>query len=224
MTRSTATAKFLSDTRPFLTHETPESRTNNVPMPPGEWAFAKRMIHSISYRLIGRAAITSDDLQDLRQDMLCDLCERMSRYRPELGELRTFITHVVQNKVATILKERRAKKRGGGIPNLSLDWESEDQEEDGDTVYLKERYSVDDYLRLTRVPGRTVEEQQDLIFDLRRIIACLHPHEQVVCLLLIDNDVSGTSSVINIPRSTLRDLIKKLRVIAEREGLGIYFK
>lgn len=222
MTRSTS--RLISDNLSLSTHETPECRTNHVPMTPGEWAFARRMINSISCRLIGRAAITIDDLEDLRQDMLCDLCERMSRYRPELGDIRTFITHVVQNKVATILKERRAEKRGGGIPNLSLDWESEDQEEDDDVADLKERYSVDDYLRLTRGPGRSVEEQLDLSFDLRRIITRLQPHEQVICLLLIDQDVSGTSSVIGIPRSTLRDLIKKLRVIAKREGLGIYLK
>lgn len=220
MTRSTA--RLISDNLSNSTHETPESRTKHVPMTPREWAFAGRLINSISCRLIGKAAITIDDLEDLRQEMLCDLCERMSRYRPEMGDIQPFITHVVQNKVATILKERRAKKRGGGIPDLSLDWESEDQEEDDDVADLKERYSVDDYLRLTRGPGRSAEEQLDLGFDLRRIITRLQPHEQVICLLLIDQDVSGTSSVIGIPRSTLRDLIKKLRVIAKREGLGIY--
>ena len=186
--------------------------------------YASWKIERATRGIVGKMGITRDDMPDLRQDIWNDLIERRAKFCPELGNIRAFINRIVNNKVASILKERSAAKRGAGIPNLSLDWESEDQEEDGDAVDLRERYSVDDYLRLTRGPGRSEEERLHLSLDLRRIIARLQPHEQVICLLLIDQDVSGTSSVIGIPRSTLRDLIKKLRVIATREGLGIYLK
>lgn len=187
-----------------------------------EMAFAARLINKITWRLVGKTGITYDDLPDLQQDLWLDLLERHPDYRPELGNIRAFTTRVVKNKVASILKTRAARKRGKGRPCLSLDKEFED--DDGELTEFHETISADDYLRRTRGPVRTEEERGDLALDVRKVISQLQPHERVVCLLLIDRDVSNVSGVIGIPRSTLRDLIRQLRQNGKDAGLEKYFE
>ena len=187
-----------------------------------EQGFSARLIQRVTWKMVGKTAITKDDLEDIRHDLLEDLLKRLPNYRSERGPLRAFITLVVGNKAASILRARSAAKRGGGIPDLSLDREFEDEE--GNPTEFHETISADDYIRRTRGTIRSEEERRDLALDVRKIVGKLKPHEQVVCLLLIESDVSGISTVVGKPRSTLRDLIKKLRKDAVQAGLEQYVK
>lgn len=186
-----------------------------------EKAFVDRRIRSLTRRLVGRAGITSDDLPDLRQEIWADLLERLPNYRAERGHLRGFMVRVVRNRLASILKARVAERRGGGKPDLSLNWEYEDG--DGETVELHESLSVDEYLRLTRGARRSEEERRDLALDVRRLVDRLPPHHRAVCLLLIDHSVCGAANVVGIPRSTFRDVLSRLRLLCEEAGLEKYF-
>lgn len=187
-----------------------------------EKAFVDRRIRSFTRRLVGRAGIISDDLPDLRQEIWADLLERLPNYRAERGHLRGFLARVIRNKVASILKARVAEKRGAGTPDLSLNWEYEDG--DGETVELHESLSVDQYLRRTRGTIRSEEDRRDLALDVHKIVNCLPAPQRAVCLLLIDRDVCDIANVIGIPRSTLRDLIKRLRELCDAAGLKEYFR
>jgi RNA polymerase sigma factor (sigma-70 family) len=185
-----------------------------------EFAFADRRIRNSTRRLVGMAGITDEDLKDLRQDIWVDLIRRLPRYRPDRGTRQAFIARVIRNRIASILKSRTAAKRGGGKPALSLNWESFD--ESGDPVELHESLSADHYLRLTRGVRRSEEERRDLALDVRKVVERLPPHHRVLCLLLIDHDVCNIANVVGIPRSTLRDLIKRLRSLCHDAGLADY--
>ncbi|MBU1074443.1 hypothetical protein KKG45_14475 [bacterium] len=187
-----------------------------------EQEFAARLIRKVAWKMVGKAAITDDDQHDIRQELWLDLLQRLPGYRQDRGHVRAFISRVVKNKAASILRARSAAKRGGGVPDLSLDWVIGD--EDGAPIEFHETLSVDDYLRRTRGTVRSEEERRDLALDVRKIVDRLQPHEQVICLLLIDRDVSNISTVVGKPRSTLRDLIKKLRECGAEAGLEDYFK
>lgn len=187
-----------------------------------EMDFAVRLIKKVTRPLAGKTGITLDDLPDLRQDILLDLLERLPGYRPERGHIRAFISRVINNKVADMLKARSAARRGGGTPSLSLNWEFEN--EDGETVEFHESLSVDGYLRRTRGTLRSEEERRDLALDVRKMVDRLPPPQRVVCMLLVDASVCDIANVVGVPRSTLRDLITRLRVICEDAGLEKYFR
>ncbi|HOX27264.1 MAG TPA: sigma-70 family RNA polymerase sigma factor [Candidatus Krumholzibacteria bacterium] len=178
-----------------------------------EAGFATCLIRKMAHRMIGTAGFIEADRHDLQQDLWLDLLERFPKYRPDRGHVRAFIARVVKNKAASILAARRAAKRNGDLRMRSLDEEFDD--EDGEPTERHETISVDDYLRRTRGITRSQSERQDLAIDIRRVIASLQPHEQVVCLLLIDRDVCDVANVIGLPRSTLRDLIRRLRQAQE---------
>lgn len=187
-----------------------------------EFDFAARQISRVVPRLVGKVGIRYDDLPDLRQELWTDLWERLPNYRSDQGHIRAFIVRVIKNKVASILKARAAAKRGNGHPCLSLDWEFED--DDGEVAKLHETISLDDYLRRTRGTVRSEEDRRDLALDVRKMVNKLPPRERVACLLLIDRDVTDVSELMGLPRSTLRDSIKRLRRIAEKAGLRKYFE
>ncbi len=185
-------------------------------------AFASRLIHRVAGRMVGKTGLLPDDIQDLQQDLWLELLTRIPNYRPERGGPRAFITLVVKNGAASILKTRAAAKRGKGRPCLSLNREHEDEE--GGSVEIHETISADDYLRRTRGTVRSEEDRRDLALDVRHSVDKLPPIDRVICLLLIDEDVCGVARVVGIPRSTLRDLIKRLRKISEEVGLEKYFE
>ena len=184
--------------------------------------FTTRLIRRVAWRMVGKSGLTSDDCQDLQQDLWLDLLERLPHYRPHRGHFRAFVSRVVKNKAASVLEARAAAKRGNGHPCLSLNEEFED--EDGEDTEFDETISVDDYLRRTRGAIRSGEERLDLSIDLRRMVDRLPAYHRVVCLLLIDRDVTDIANVVGVPRSTLRDAIKRLRRLGEESGLKDYRK
>jgi len=185
-----------------------------------EMQYATGLIHKVACRMIGKAGLLEADLFDLQQDLWLDLLKRLPKYRAERGHIRVFISRVVNNKAASILKARRAAKRDKGRPSLSLDRELEG--EDGEPTNLRELISVDDYLLQTRGVCRTQEERRDLAIDIRRAVDHLDPPHRAVCLLVIDRTVCDVANIVGLPRSTLRDLIKRLRLICKEMGLDDY--
>lgn len=184
--------------------------------------FIARLIDKVARRLVNKSGLINDDVPDIKQDMWLDLLERLPRYRPDRGHYRAFVSRVVKNKAASILEARATAKRGNGRPCVSLDQDIED--EDGEGTSHHESISLDDYLRRTRGTIRSGEERLDLSIDLRRLVDRLPAHHRVVCLLLIDRDVTDIANVVGVPRSTLRDAIKRLRRLGEESGLKDYRK
>ena len=186
-----------------------------------EFDFANRVIRRIATRMIGTAGLVEADFPDLQQDLWLELLTRLPKYRAERGSPRAFITLVVRNRRASIMAERLARKRNGGKPCLSLDAEQDDAE--GNPVPFHETLSVDDYLARTRGVPRTQEDIGDLGLDVRALVGSLQPRDRVVCLLLIDQDVTNVASTVGMPRRSLRDVISRFRHDAEERGLKEYF-
>lgn len=185
-----------------------------------ESGFALQVIRHTARRLVGKAGLLAADIADIEQDIWLDLLIRLHTYRPERGHPRAFIRLVAQNKAKSILTARSAIKRGRGKPDLSLNWDLDDG--NGEGQELHETICVDDYLRRTRGPVRSEEERLDLALDVRRFIARLHPVDRTVCLLLMDRGVTDVAQVVGVPRSTLRGFVERVRTAADDCGLDEY--
>lgn len=182
-----------------------------------ESGFALQVIRSTARRMVGKAGLLAADAGDIEQDIWLDLLGRLHTFDPERGHPRAFIRLVAQNKAKSILTARSAVKRGRGKLDLSLNWDLED--ENGDGQELHETISIDDYLRRTRGAVRSEEERMDLGLDVRSFLAKLHPVDRTVCLLLVERGATEVARVVGVPRSTLRGLVERLRVAADEFGL-----
>jgi RNA polymerase sigma factor (sigma-70 family) len=81
------------------------------------------------YAYVRRRGYAAHDAQDLTQAFFAQLLERQSlaSVDPERGRFRSFILTALNHFLASEWKKGRAQKRGGGCPNLSLDWAAAEQ-------------------------------------------------------------------------------------------------
>jgi RNA polymerase sigma-70 factor (ECF subfamily) len=76
------------------------------------------------YGFVRRRAASVEAARDLTQEFFFQLLEReaLAVASPERGRFRAFLLTSLKNFLATERKRERAQKRGGGRPQLSLDW------------------------------------------------------------------------------------------------------
>jgi RNA polymerase sigma-70 factor (ECF subfamily) len=188
--------------------------------------FAVRLIRRKARQLAGRVGFLQADRQDLEQEMAVDLLLRLPHYDPGLAKRETFITRLIDHRVATLIEAQKAgvrdfRKRAGSL-------DERPPGEDGGPVdeppLLRER----DYVRRVIAGARREEERRDLSADIERVLSTLPaggPVDlRVLCERLQSASVSEISREIGVPRSALYDAIHKLRVLFGRAGLAVYLE
>lgn len=184
--------------------------------------YAVRIIKFKSRQLVGRVGFTAYDREDLEQEMMLDLLQRLSKYDPERAQRNTFIARVVDHKVATIIEARTAGVRDYRR-RCSLDDCFEYSEyEDNFCIERMEIIDQDDYLMRTGKVSRPPSELRDLSLDVRQAIEKLPPELRELCRRLDTDTVTEISRDTGIPRGTIYESIKKLRAIFEDAGLRDY--
>src|SRR5689334_8458675 len=74
--------------------------------------FAGNYIRRKARQLIGKTGFTLSDRPDIEQELAIKVVQCISRFDPTRGHWNAFVATVVERHVATILKSRRARKRG----------------------------------------------------------------------------------------------------------------
>ena len=182
--------------------------------------YAVRIIKYKARQLVGRVGFTESDREDLEQEMILDLLQRLPKYDPDRAQRNTFIARVVEHKIATIIEARKAGLRDYRLCNCSLNDRLEDEE--GGSVERMETIDQEDYLRRTGRLSRPASELRDLSLDVRKAIEKLPPELRELCRRLDTDTVTEISRDTGIPRGTIYESIKKLRAIFEDAGLRDY--
>jgi len=182
--------------------------------------YAVQIIKFKAKQLVGRVGLTDSDREDLEQEMILDLLQRLPKYNPDRAQRNTFIARVVEHKIATIIEARKAGLRDYRLCNCSLNERLEDEE--GGSVERMETIDQEDYLRLTAGLSRPVSELHDLSLDVRQAIKNLSPELRELCRRLNVNTITELSHDTGIPRGTIYESIKKLRAFFNDAGLRDY--
>ena len=182
--------------------------------------YAVRIIKYKARQLVGRVGFTESDREDLEQEMMLDLLQRLPKYNPDRAQRNTFIARVVEHKIATIIEARKAGLRDYRLCNCSLNERLEGEE--GGSVERMETIDQEDYLRLTGGLSRSMAELRDLSIDVRQAIEKLPPELGALCWRLGIDTVTELSRDTEVPRGTIYESIKKLRAILEVAGLKDY--
>jgi hypothetical protein len=83
--------------------------------------FAESLAGSKARQIIGKAGLRRSDLEDIRQQLLLYVVEHLADYDRRRGAPEAHVTMLIKTAVAMLLRERRARKRGGGRPSVSLE-------------------------------------------------------------------------------------------------------
>ena len=109
--------------------------------------YAVRIIKYKARQLVGRVGFTESDREDLEQEMMLDLLQRLPKYNPDRAQRNTFIARVVEHKIATIIEARKAGLRDYRLCRCSLDDRFEYGEyEDSFCIERMEIIDQEDYL------------------------------------------------------------------------------
>ena len=185
-------------------------------------AHAENLIRHKARQLVGTYGFTESDRDDLEQELRIDLLRRRGKYNPAKAKLSTFTDRVVAHCIATIIEARKAAKRDYRECDCSLNdpitFEDGDEGELGDTV------ACETYLRRPSPASDAQLNRRDMAIDVTALIARLSHEQQRLCSLLQEHTVLEISAICQIPRGTLYDRIKEIRIIFEDAALGDYVR
>jgi RNA polymerase sigma-70 factor (ECF subfamily) len=174
--------------------------------------FAAGFIRQMARKLVGKFGFTESDRDDLEQELVAELVARFPKFNPSRGKRTTFTSSVLKNKVANLLRDRRALCRNRGRSPESLNAES--RLSDGRTVETAQL--IDDSARLAhtgRLP-QNPEELARLRFDLQQVIPHLPEKLRDLCQLLLEGlSVTEAARTLGVSRATV---VKRQRQILNR--------
>jgi len=183
--------------------------------------YAVWLIKHKAQRLIGRVGLTESDREDVEQELVLDLLNRLPDYDATRGLRSAFIGQVINHKVAQLIRDRRRKKRDCRCRACSLDDPLE--QEDGSTIPREETVSQDDYdLRLGKY-SRPAIERTDLGIDVSRALSRIPANLRDLAVLLMLQTKRDAARGVGVHRSTLyKSGLRRLRNAFEDAGLRDY--
>lgn len=182
--------------------------------------YAVKLIRHRAGQLIGHYGFTQDDRDDIEQELALVVLMRLPEYDSKRAKLSTFIALVVDHKIADIIEARIAGKRDYRLCCCSLNDLLEDDE--GGSIERIDTLSEEEYRIQIGKLSRQEIELLDLCIDLRKAIEILPPELSDLCQRRMTYNVIRISSDTGIPRGTIYDMIKRIRITLEELGLGEY--
>jgi RNA polymerase sigma factor (sigma-70 family) len=183
--------------------------------------FAGQIIQRKASILSGKYGFLPSDIEDIAQDFWWEVMRRANHFDPEKGSEVQFIQTVVNNACASLIERQKAVKRGFGIPITSID--AEISPDDPSESTLHDIVDRESYLNATRSSDTTQSRQHDLRIDLDAALQSLPPSLQDLARRLRGSSVSEVARETGIPRTSLNDRIRKIRLHLKEQGLGEYF-
>jgi RNA polymerase sigma factor (sigma-70 family) len=182
--------------------------------------FAGRLIRRKARQLVGKARIADGDRDDIEQELRIALLQRIGRFDPQRAPWPAFVLAVIDRRVASLLKARRAKKRKHRENLLSLSSLVPGEEgmptELGDTILPRHQEFL---------VGAILNDHQSafaLADDLAVVLAGLPPRLQQLCELRRTMSVTEISQYLGVPRSTVVYWFSKIAAALTQGDLQNY--
>jgi RNA polymerase sigma-70 factor (ECF subfamily) len=182
--------------------------------------YAIRHIRRRARQLARTAGFAAQDIEDIRQDLIVDLLERLPKFDPAKASYNTFVTHVVDSKVATLIRDRNCKKRDPRREQRSLN-ECIDDGEGGSVEHVQTIAAEEADRRLGR-QARSDQETVELALDIEEVPKRLPDNLRRLCELLKTGSIADAARAMGVPRTTLHGHIVKLRNVLETIDLQNY--
>jgi len=184
--------------------------------------YTMTLIRHKARQLVGKAGYTKDDVEDIEQDLIRDLLERLPKFDPARATLNTFADRVIGSRVCNLLRHRQTEMRDCRREAFSLNDEIET--EDG-PMQLHETVSQDEVDLRTDRYTRPAAERDHLNFDLKAVIVSLPPELQEVAEMLRSHSVAEVVRALGIPRRTFREKhLAQLREVFAASRMDDYLR
>ncbi len=163
--------------------------------------FTRMVIASEIRTLRERGSIRPSDEEDLASEIMVEFITAWPSFNPDRAPVEAFVNQVVQTRLVSVLRKRRALKRRGRTVSL------------GASAELKVDSARD---------GGGQIEQSHMRMDIHDVLEKLTTEQRARCDELMRQAVTPAARELGMPRSTLRDAIDKIREVFRDEGLEDY--
>lgn len=183
--------------------------------------YAVRIIKHKARQLVGRYGLTFSDREDLEQELMVDLLQRMRHFNPAKAKKTTFIARIVERHIATLLEARHARCRDWRLCRVSLNTPYENDR--GDTPReLIDR--VDGEGNLGNCEKETRQEAiSNLHMDIERVLDTLPEDLRDLCERLRESNMAEIARETGVARTTLYDKLARIREVFRKAGLDDCF-
>lgn len=181
--------------------------------------YARELIKHKARQLVGKFGFTPSDREDLEQEMILDLIRRLPQYDPSKAARTTFISRIVEHKVASLIEARTSKRRDFRMEDGSL---NDQVDVDHSGIERLETVDAEQYLLRTGAISMPLLEQLELGIDIARVVMQLPDNLRELCIRLQTQSVTEISRETGVPRYKLYESIKTLRAVFEKAGLKKY--
>jgi RNA polymerase sigma-70 factor (ECF subfamily) len=183
--------------------------------------FTRGLIRRKARQLLRRPEFGPSDEDDLRQELITRLLERLPHFDPRISHRNVFVTTVIERSAATLVRNARAQKRYGATV-CSLNSEVEVRGEG--TAELVETLGEHEH-RAHR--GQDTRDENDLIslrLDVRETLESLPEDLRKRAERLVTSSNAQAARDLGISRSAYTMSVRQLRSIFESAGLRHYLK
>ena len=185
--------------------------------------YALELVHHKAWQLVGKAGYTQDDVDDIKQDLIVDLLERLPQFDPAKATHNTFVARLVERKISNLLRDRQAEMRDHRREVCSLNEEIDTGEDE--PVQRLTTISQDDQDIRTGKYARPAEERAHLQLDMDSVLDGLTPELRQVAEMLQTKSVSQVARELGIPRRTFREKhLVQLREVFAAKGMDDYLR
>jgi len=185
--------------------------------------YALELVHHKAWQLVGKAGYTQDDVDDIKQDLIVDLLERLPQFDPAKATYNTFVARLVERKISNLLRDRQAEMRDHRREVCSLNEEIDTGEDE--PVQRLTTISQDDQDIRTGKYARPAEERAHLQLDMDSVLDGLTPELRQVAEMLQTKSISQVARELGIPRRTFREKhLTQLREVFAAKGMDDYLR
>ena len=158
--------------------------------------------------LIARKYFTSDDFDDLQQELFIVLWQAMQAYRQERKEItneRAFAQHVLNNRARDLIDKVKAQRRKADTSTISL----HDTTDDDNNYFLID--SIEEHYTFSEDREIDFTERINFDLDLQTIINKLPQDLQELYALLQIMNISDIAKLKNVSRTTIHSKINQIK-------------
>lgn len=166
--------------------------------------YDRKLIRYKARQLVGQFGFNVSDLEDIEQNLLLHVLERMERFDPQRGCEHTFVARVVSHKIVSIIRHRCAARRHWGRVEHSLDALAEHGS--GCSV-------------LSESPN---DELADMTIDVRSACAALDDDLRRLTELLQSHSLAEAARKLGLTRGDARGRVNRLRRQWKEIGMDEY--
>ena len=145
-------------------------------------------------RLKQMSCFSSEDIEDIEQELFCEVLACLAKYNKQKSSLSTFVDRIITRRSNNMIQRRLSLKRGGQSTTFSLD----ECNEDGVAL-------------VDKLPDEPSFEDCDLALDVAHIVCRLPEGTQKITTLLQTYTMTEVARITGKSRAAIYRLLAQIR-------------